>query len=253
LWVLFPLIVGSVALVVGGFAWVARRDAAARAMRIGRLEVTEVLTEGALVAVRGDLHVVDPIEDPLAPDEDEDGVADLETAHYELRLVGGDRTDDLVRVRKGGRVWLSLPGGRRVEMDLNGAELQVPFVEVDRADEELSETMRRLVKLEGKELPERIKGPFVLTHRALRAGTTLTAIGTVEGQLRSRDSLAPSTADARLTDRDGLLLLTEDPLDVLKVREAEDVRALGRMIQAAIVIGIVIVAFGVIALFALGG
>lgn len=222
MWITLLVVVGSVLLVVSGFTWAARRETAELARRIGALSIVPIaqVTPGRLAAVRGSVRVDEPLTDP---------VTESKVAFYEVRVLrtdGGDRT--LHEESRGRTIWIEDESGE-IRVELAGAEIALPMIEVERTDAKPSPTMRALLEAGGVEpSAEDRAARFALAHRTLKAGDTLTAVGVVLDEGGAR----------RLSSKAGLLYLTQDSLSALQDREREDLRAMSRMLLTAAAVGL---------------
>lgn len=232
--VVIPLVVGSVLLVVSGFVWVARREALEQAARIGALRVASLdsLTAGGLTAARGVATSAAPVPDPVT------GEPAIRVEAMIARTDGPEKI--LWRLEKGERFTLADDSGRAV-VELLGAEVAVDPRELEVSDAEPGPKMRAILAEAGVDSPEPDRNArYVLVHRALRQGGTLTVVGV------ARASAEPEPAEGTLTftSAAGPLFVSPDPLPVLQSREAEDVRAMSAMLRMAVVLGVALVLIG---------
>ncbi len=238
MWVVIPLVVGSVLLVVAGFAWVARRETLERARSIEALDLTPIdrATSGRLSAVRARVRVEELIADPVSGEK---------VGFYEARVArvdGGERT--LRSMREGTRLGLEDESGR-AELSLKNAELALAWKEVEHADGEPSPSMRKLLEAGEVEAPAPDRGArYVLFHRAIREGDTLTVVGVAGASGEKRGDRPRARFDAN----NGVLIVTDAPLEELKKSESADVRAMSHMLRIASAIGTVLVALSAVLL-----
>jgi hypothetical protein len=228
MWVVIPLVVGSVLLVVSGFVWAARRETLDRAAAVenallvplGRIEPGRTIALSAKVA--GDAGLRDPVSGDTV-------------AFYEARVSRVDGGERVLREVRGGDAIALESDGARAEVRLAGAELSLAWKEIEQADGEPTPAMRELLTAGEREAITREgNARYALFHRAIRRGDRLTVVGTAEPE--GDRSVFDSTR--------GLLIVTDEELDVLKGRERADVRAMSRMLRAAVALGALLVAVG---------
>lgn len=224
MWVTILVVVGSVLLVVSGFAWAARRETLEQARAIAALDVSSIaaLRPDRLQAVRGQVRPVTPVDDP---------VVGTPVAFFEARVFRTDGSGEtLAQVRRGDTVRVTDAAGA-VEVDLDGAELTLEMRELDHADREPSEKMRALLD----EAPEpHSRARYALSHRALEAGAEVTVIGVPR----------PSGDGMRFSPANGPLWVTTGGLEALQRRELGDVRAMNRMLAVGAGVGVALLAVG---------
>ena len=228
--VLFPIVAGSVLWVICGFVWLARRETVQRTLAIDRLKVLRIrdLSWGDLAAVQGDgvAAGADPLGDEMAWSEVElaregGGNAVLWRAEAEPRLVVEDPTGDTLTV------------------EMTAAEIQLPWVVVELADDEPNELMTTSLERAGVDVPKPERGArFALRRRGLAPGDPVTVVGVP--RLGSDGPV--------ITPRAGICIVTSDSLSTLQEREHADMRALGCMLIGAAVVGVVFLAIGVLAI-----
>ncbi|HJL16415.1 MAG TPA: GIDE domain-containing protein [Sandaracinaceae bacterium LLY-WYZ-13_1] len=227
MWVTLLVVVGSVLLVVSGFSWAARREEVERVRRLSALEVgsTADARPGRLLAVRGAVRAAEAPKDPVTGEK---------AAFWELRVVRADGDRTLHHERRGRLVRVD-DGDGALAVELEGAEIDVPMVEVERHERIPSETMRGILESADVDVPEeRAEARYALFHRALAVGDTVTAVGVPrddDGTL----ALSPAA---------GLLWVTPGPLEALQERERRDVVALTRLLAVGAVLGAFLVAVG---------
>ena len=246
--IVIPLVVGSVLLVVSGFVWVARRDARDQAGRIGSLRVASLdsITAGELVAVRGVATSAEPIADPVT------GEPALRVEATIARIDGPEKV--VWRLERGKSFTLRDDAGHAL-VELTGAEIAIDPKELEVADAEPSPRMRAILAEAGVDSPEPDRNArYVLVHRALRQGGTLTVVGVAKaregGSSDEKPSEEPSEGASEeapaltFTSEAGPLFISPDPLPVLQSREAEDVRSMGSMLRMAVALGVALVLIG---------
>jgi len=227
--------VGSVLLVVCGFAWAARREEVAEVARLGRLELRsiEALTPGELGAVRG--TVVE------SPDVDADPLTDERVVWWEARVLRRDRGRELLSKRHGEALRLD-DGTGAVRVMLEGAEIAVALEEIEASERVPSERTAALLADAAIEVPDRdVDARYVVEHRRVAVGDELTLIGIPR---ESQDGL-------RFTSR-GPLYLTPGSLEALQARQREDLRAMDTMLKLGAGLGVALIAVGIALVLALG-
>jgi hypothetical protein len=231
MWIALLLIVGSVLLVVSGFTWAARRDLLARARDIEALRVSalDMVHEPQMVAVRGRVHVEQPLTDPITGEP---------VAFYEARLSRVDGGEKVLRtLRTGDRVIIEDEHGR-AEVVLAHAELALPWVEIETTEREPSPKVKALLDAAHIDVPTTDRAArYGVFHRAIRPGDVLTVVGT--------PAFPGKRALPHFEANGAGLVVTDGDLDALKARERSDVRAMNAMLQVAVLIGFVLVAVGV--------
>lgn len=236
------LVVGSVLLLVSAFTWVARREAVDRARRLASLRYTplEAVMARRLTAVRASAVSDEPIVDPVTQEP---------VAFFEARLArldGGDRT---LRNLRGGPTVRLEDGTGSVEVQLEGADLALPWEELEATDGEPSPRMRQLLEEATLPVPELQRGArFVIFHRAIRVGDALTVVGRPTLLERSASSTEGYRGGTQATasfevDEEGLVV-TDGELETLQERERTDLRAMTRMVQIAAALGVMMVGLG---------
>jgi hypothetical protein len=228
MWITILVVVGSVLLVVSGFAWTARRDAVEVARRIGALRVAPIaeVDVGRLAAVKGTVRVSEPITDPVTEEK---------VAFYEARVTRTDGGETTLHEESRGRSIQLDDGSGTARVELVGTEIDLPMEAVERTDERPSATMRALLEAGEVEVPsEAPAARYVLSHRALRAGDALTVVGV------ARDEAGTLT----FSPAAGLLHVTAGSLSALQEREQVDVRSMSRMLAVAAAVGVVLLAVG---------
>ena len=223
--VTLTIAVGSVLLVVCGFTWVARREEVAEVARLLRLQLMTLdeIADGELCAVEAKVAGPAAVQDPVLEET---------VVYFEARVVRRDRGDVLYARTGGEAVRLEDGSKRSALVELVGAEIAVPTVELEEADQEPSPRMRALLEIEdpeGKRAHERSDAArYTLEHRAVRVGDTLTLVGVAT---RGDDG------EARFTSRHPLFL-TPEPLEALQARQRDDLKAMDRMLQIGLALGV---------------
>lgn len=226
MWVTILVVVGSVLLVVSGFAWAARRATVEQARAVGALRVVELggLRLDRLAAVRGRVRPVQAFDDP---------VLERPVAFFEARLFRTDGSGETLRqLREGERVRLD-DGTGVAEIELEGADVAIPMEELEHADGALSERMKALIPEEDQPEPSR-RARYALAHRALSPGDEITVVG-----VPREGAGGPVFSAAH-----GPLFVTAEGVEALQRRELADVRAMNRMLAVAAVLGATFIAVG---------
>lgn len=245
MWITFLLVVGSVLLVVAGFTWVARREAVDRARAITGLSLTPLadVKASSLQAVRAAVAREGLVHDP---------VIDEDVAFYEARLARVDGGERVLKALRGGDRAVIEDAGARAEVELEGAELDIGWEELDPTDGEPSPRMARLLRDAGVPVPEPDRAArYVLFHHAIRLSDRLTVVGTPRFDARGAQQASGQTAyrgggGAHPTfSANGLLIVTDADLSALAAREERDVAAMRTMLRIATGVGAVLVAVGV--------
>lgn len=241
MWIAIVLVVGSVLLVVTAFTWVARREAVekARAMSALRYTPLEEVKERRLTAVRARAVAEEPLTDPVTREP---------VVFHEGRIARVDGGDKTLRSVRGGSIVALDDGTGRVEARIEGAELALPWQELEASDEEPSPRMRQLLEDAGLPVPARERGArYVIFHRAIQPGDTVTVVGRprfVERSPSQAGYRGGTQALARFeADEDGLVI-TDGELATLQERERADLRAMNRMLQIAAMLGVMMVGLG---------
>lgn len=222
------LAVGSVLLVVCGFAWAARREEVALVRRIERLEVRPLAdaVPGELVAVRGRAGASGAFEDPVRAEP---------ALWVDARLVARDRGEELWSLTRGETLRLDDGSGREAIVELVGAEISIAPRDVDEADRAPSERMRALLAGSERAVPDARPGArYAIEHRAIRPGDALGLVGVPS---REGDALRFTSADP--------LHLGPEPLDALVARLRADLRAMDAMLKFGGALGILLLAGGI--------
>lgn len=171
MWVVVALAVGSVGLVITGFAWVARRDERVEVERIGRLALLTLkdLAPGELGAARGTV---------AGPAEHEDPVTGQDAVFFEARVRRRDRDEVLYEDEARGVLRLSDDSGRDARIELIGAEIDIPVKDHEESDKTPSPKMVDLLGEEGVSTPPKsATARYSLEHRAIEVGDELTVVG----------------------------------------------------------------------------
>ncbi len=217
--------VGSVLLVVCGFTWAARREEVAEVARILRLQIMTLdeVALGELCAVRATV---------TGPRSAQDPVLDEEVVYFEARVLRRDRAEVLYARTAGETVRLEDGSERTAVVELVGAEVAVPTTELESADREPTPRMNALLRdgdEEGRSTPKKSSAArYTLEHRAIRVGDELTLVGV---PTRAEDG------QLRFTSRHALFL-TPEPLEALQARQRDDLRAMDRMLQIGLGLGV---------------
>jgi hypothetical protein len=245
MWIVIPLVIGSVVLVVAGFTWAARREALARARLVqhARLAPLDGVREGELAAVSAAAVRAEPLVDP---------VTGQNVAWYEARLARTDGPEKILRAaRDGDLLTLEDPAGR-VEVSLEGAELGVPWDEPEESEAEPSARMRSFLSAAELPIPERdASARYVLSHRAIALGEPITVLGKPRSGERGSTRAGYRGGAAfvpRFDARSDPFIVTRSTLAELKDREGADVRAMSRMLRFATGLGVVLVAISLLLL-----
>jgi len=233
--VTLALAVGSVLLVVCGFAWAARREETAIVLAVEglRAQPLDEASPGVLFAARGRVSGGETVRDPID---------DADVVFFEARLLRRDRGQTLWSRTEGRTMQLDDGSARRVTIELVGAEIAIAPREVDTADRLPSERMKALLASVEAELPaEAPTARYAIEHRAVRVGDELTLVGVPRGE----------PGALRLTSRDPLYL-TPEPLEALQRRLRADLGALDVMLKVGLALGIALVLGGIALVVALG-
>jgi len=227
--------VGSVLLVVCGFAWAARREEIADVARLGKLELRSIeeLSPGELGAVRG--TVVE------SPEVDADPLTDARVAWWEARVLRRDKGRELLSKRQGEALRLD-DGTGAARVVLEGAEIAVDFAEIEASSRAPTDKTAALLDASGVDVPdEDVDARYVVEHRCVAVGDELTLIGVPR---EAQDGL-------QFTSK-GPLYLTPGSLAELQARQREDLRAMDTMLKLGAGLGVVLIAVGVVLVVVLG-
>lgn len=235
------LVVGSVLLLVSAFAWVARRDTVERARALTSLRYTPLaeVKERKLTAVRAKAVAEEPIVDP---------VTQQRVVFHEARLVRVDREERTLRNLREGSIVRLDDGGGAVDVHLQGADLVLPWEELEACEGEPSPLMRKLLEDAMLPVPATERGArYAIVHRAIRVGDAITVVGrpSFEQRTPSIDGYRGGTqAAARFVADEEGLVVTDGELEGLQERERGDLRAMTRMLQIAALLGLMMVGLG---------
>jgi hypothetical protein len=224
------LVVGSVLLVVSAFTWVARRETVERAGLLGTLRPRSVagLEANVFAAVRARAVTESPVLDPVTREP---------VVFCEGRVTKLDGTERTLRAwRDGSTAWLEDDSGR-VAVSLEGADLTLPWEELEPSDDEPSPRMRQLLEEGGFPVPALERGArYAIFQRVVRSGDLLTVVG--RPRASERGSLR------FVADEEGLVVSASE-LDALQERERADLRSMTRMLQLGAALGALLIALGV--------
>lgn len=227
--VLFPIVAGSVLWVICGFTWLARRETRERVEAIEALSPVPIadLRPGTLAAVEG--WAVEDAPDRLGEP----------MACSDVELVREDQGDEVLwRAESVRALQVRDDADDHLVVELAAAEIQLPWVEVERAAEAPSERMAALLQAADLDVPPTdTAARYVLRRRGLGPDAPVTVLG------------VPRVGEAVvMTAASGLTVVTEDRLAVLQARERADLRALGRMLIGGALVGVVFLAVGALAI-----
>ena len=227
--------VGSVLLVVCGFAWAARREEVADVARLAKVSLRSIeeLAPGELGAVRG--KVVE------SPEVDADPLTEQRVVWWEARVLRRDKGRELLSKREGEALRLD-DGTGAVRVVLEGAEIAVDFAEIEASERVPSDKTAALLDASAVDVPDKdVDARYVVEHRSVAVGDELTLIGIPR---REQDGL-------QFTSR-GPLFLTPGSLEDLQARQREDLRAMDTMLKLGVGLGVVLIAVGVLLIVVLG-
>lgn len=223
--------VGGLLLTVGGFIWAARRDVARHAKAISTLRALPIaaLDTGRLGAFTAKVTDIGAVDDPVTSDP----VVFVEAV---VERTADGRTER-TRYVHGQEVVLE-DGSGSARVHLQGAELHCHLTQIEETRGEPSPAMRAVLNAADPPAQDdwdEIEAEYVLLHRAISVGEEVTAIGVPRRRTANEDWL--------LHPKNGPVVVTPEPLEVVQDREAATLAAMRGMLWIGV--GAAMITFGV--------